>query len=206
MGNQPSAPQPVPPQPQAQPPPLPPVCDANCQRQKLLSGLKNTLDMKEQTKAQDPEGYEQARIAYFTALYGDGWLAKEKQRIANEEVSPKITSYTDQYDNLKKQKSSQQVFVNLMNAVQADQEGDERDLQFLKKQAQLEKDKAHVVNRLTDLGGQPSTSNYMLIILDVVLAILGIGILYLGYTKFYIIKGYLMPNNSVPVGGKRPSH
>jgi hypothetical protein len=202
MGNQPSAPQQAPP---PQPMPLPPVCDSECQRQKLLSGLQTNMDQKEQTKDSDPEGYEQARIAYYTALYGDSWLASEKQRIAQDEISPKITSYSTQYEDLKKQQSSQQVFINLMNALQAQEIGDEKDLDYLKKQFQAEKDKADVLNRLAVLGTQPTDStNYTPIILDIVLAILGIVILYFLYTKFDVIKGYLgMSSSSMVVGGKR---
>jgi hypothetical protein len=198
MGNQPSAPQPSSPQPQPMPPP--PVCDAACHKQKLLSGLKTNLDQKEQTKDQDPEGYEQARIAYYTALNGDGWLSKEKERIAKNEISPKITEYSKQYEDLKKQQQSQQVFVNLMNSLQTQEIEDEQDLHFLKKQVQSEKDKADVLNRLTVLGGQPTTT-YSNIILDIVLAILGLGILYMLYKKFDIIKGYFTP--SAITGGKR---
>lgn len=201
MGNQPSTPQAPPPQPM----PLPPVCDAECQRQKLLSGLQTNMNQKEQTKDSDPEGYEQARIAYYTALYGDSWLASEKQRIAQNEISPKITSYSTQYEDLKKQQSSQQVFVNLMNALQAQETSDEGDLSYLKKQFQDQKDKADVLNRLSQLGTQPSEStNYTPILLDVILAILGLVILYLLYSKLDVIKGYLgMPSPSMVVGGKR---
>jgi hypothetical protein len=204
MGNQPSTPQAPPPQPM----PMPPVCDAECQRQKLLSGLKTTLDQKEQTKDQDPESYEQARIAYYTALYGDSWLMSEKQRIAQDEISPKITSYSTQYEDLKKQQSSQQVFVNLMNALQTQEASDEADLDYLKQQFQQEKDKADVLNRLSQLGTQPvESTNYTPIILDVVLAILGLVVLYLLYSKFDVIKGYLgMSSPSMVVGGKRLRH
>jgi len=201
MGNQPSAPQGT-----AKVAPMapPPVCDANCQRQKLLSGLKMTLDEKEQTKNQDPDGYQQARIAYYTALNGDEWLVKEKERIAKDEISPKITEYTTQYDELKKQQTSQKVFVNLMNSLQAQQAEDQEDLHYLKKQVEAEKDKAAVLNRLTvlDTSSIPST-NYTTILLDVLLAILGIVILYLGYKKFAVIKSYVMPSSAVAVGGKR---
>lgn len=195
MGNQPST---------SQPSQLPPVCDSECQRQKLLSGLKTNLDQKEQTKEQDPEGYEQARIAYNTALYGDTWLASEKQRIARDEISPKITSYTTQYDDLKKQQSSQQVFVNLMNGLQAQQESDEHDLQFLQKQVRAEKDKTDVLNRLTLLGSPSTdTTSYMPILLDVIVAILGIVVLYLLYTKFSTLKRYFGYSSPEVVGGKR---
>ena len=198
MGNQPSAP------PSQDTMPLPPVCDSNCQRQKLLSGLKTNLDLKEQTRNQDPEGYEQARISYYTALYGDGWLITEKDRIARDEISPKITSYTNQYNDLKKEQSSQQVFVNLMNALQAEEVGNEEDLHYLKKQVQIEKDKADALNRLTTLGGTPSSTNYMPIILDVIVAILGLAVLYLAYKKIDVIKGYFgYSSPAVTIGGKR---
>jgi len=199
MGNQPSAP------PSQDPMPLPPVCDSNCQRQKLLSGLKTNLDLKEQTRNQDPEGYEQARISYYTALYGDEWLINEKNRIAKDEISPKITAYTNQYNDLKKEQSSQQVFVNLMNALQAEEVGNEEDLHYLKKQVQSEKDKAAVLNRLTSLGGTPPTpSTYMPIILDVIVAVLGLIVLYLVYKKFDVIKGYFgYSSPAVIMGGKR---
>lgn len=199
MGNQPSTPQPVPPT------PLPPVCDSNCQKQKLLTGLKTNLDQKEQTKSQDPEGYEQARIAYNTALYGDTWIAGEKQRIAKDEISPRVTAYTTQYEDLKKQQSSQQVFVNLANALQAQESSDEKDLQFLKKQVEAEKDKAAVLNRLTVLGSSPTdtTSSYMPIVLDIIVAILGLVVLYLLYTKLGILKRYFGYTSSEVVGGKR---
>jgi len=204
MGNQPSAPQAPPPQPM----PLPPVCDSACQRQKLLAGLQTNLTQKEQTKDTDPEGYEQARIAYYTALNGDSWLITEKQRIAQDEISPKITSYSTQYEDLKKQQSSQQVFINLMNALQTQEVGDEKDLEFLKKQLESEKDKADVLNRLSVLGTQPADSkNYTPIVLDVLLSVLGLVVLYLVYTKFDVIKGYFgMSSPSMIVGGKRLRH
>lgn len=200
MGNQPSTP--------TVPPPVITVCDANCQRQKLLSGLKTNLDLKEETKAQDPEGYEQARIAYYTALNGDSWLISEKDRIAKNEVSPKITEYTNRYNDLKKENSSQKVFVNLMNALKADEANDEENLHYMKKELQSEKDKAAVLDRLTVLGqpSEPST-NYMPIILDVVLAILGLVVLYLGYKKLDTIKGYFgYTSYPMNVGGKRLPH
>lgn len=201
MGNQPSTPQGMPP---VAPMAPPPVCDANCQRQKLLSGLKTTLDEKELTQNQDPEGYQQARIAYYTALNGDEWLVKEKERIARDEIGPKITAYTTQYDDLKKQEKSQKVFVNLMNSLQAQQAEDEQDLHYLKKQVQSEKDKAAVLNRLTVLNTAPiPSSNYTNILLDVVLAVLGLIVLYLGYKKFPVIKSYVMPTPAVTMGGKR---
>lgn len=204
MGNQPSQPS----APSAPPPPLPPVCDADCQRQKLLSGLKTTLDQKTETKDQDPEGYEQARIAYFTALNGQGWLATEKSRIAKEEISPKITGYTNQYKQLTGKEDSQKVFVNLMNSLKAQEVEDDEDLHSLKKQLTVEKDKVSVLNRLSSLSSpsQPST-NYLPIVLEVVMALLGLAILYMLYKKLDVIKRYIgYGQPAAMMGGKRVPH
>lgn len=209
MGNQQSAPPPPQPQPQPTPqapppPPIPPVCDADCQRQKLLSGLKTTLDQKEETQDTDPEGYEQARIAYYTALNGQGWLTDEKNRIASDEIQPVITNYTNQYNELTNQLKTNQVFSNLASSLEAEQKEDEEDLQFLKKQFSKEKDQVDVLNRLTAIGNPQSSSNIVPIIVDFVIVILGLFVLYLIYSKFSIIKGYFgFGQPSMPIGGKR---
>lgn len=208
MGNQPSIHHSAAPTGKAQlvPPPLPPVCDADCQRQKKLEGLKLTMDQKALTQATDPEGYEQARIAYFTQLNGQGWLAEEKQRIANQEISPKVTQYTNQYEQLKSQQQNQQVFLNLMNALKAEESQDETDLAYLEKKANEEKDHADVLNRLAVLNetSAPVATNYWPTILQVAIGILALAIVYLIYSKFSIIKGYFTTgNSSVIVGGKK---
>jgi len=184
MGNQPSAPQPAPPQ-QNIPPPLPPVCDANCQRQKKLSGLKAALDAKTATKDTDPEGYEQARIAYFTELNGQGWLATEKQSIAKTEIEPVLSSYQTRYQSLKQDTKNQGVFVNLMNMLKADEQNDQEDLGYLKKKEESEKDKARTLDRLNQLNASSGPQqSYLPIIVDIALVLLAIFIAYTAYKKF----------------------
>jgi hypothetical protein len=186
---------------------LPPVCDADCQRQKKLDGLKATLDQKTLTQATDPEGYEQARVAYFTELNGQGWLAEEKQRIANEEISPKITGFTNQYEQLKTQQQNQKVFLNLMSALKSEESQDQSNLGFLEKKAQQEKDQVDVLNRLAVINqatGPVSTTNYWPTIVQVVIGILALVIVYLIYSKFGVIKSYVVkPAAAVIVGGKK---
>lgn len=213
MGNQQSSPPPPPPvAPPAPPPPPPPppVCDSACQRQKQLDGLKLTLDQKEETQATDPEGYEQARIAYYTALNGQGWLTEEQNRIAKDEIEPVISGYTSQYNSLNSQIKSNQVFSNLASALQNEQKEDEGDLRFLKKQFQKEKDQADVLNRLTTLTNSPaqtSSSNSLPILADVGIVFLALFVLYLIYSKFSVIKGYFVSQPAaVPIGGKRLPH
>lgn len=206
MGNQQSSSSP--PVPQAPPPPPVPVCDSACQRQKKLDGLKLTLDQKEETQSTDPEGYEQARLAYYTALNGQGWLTQEQTRIAKDEIEPVISKYTTQYNDLNKQIKTNQVFSNLASSLKAEQESDQEDLHFLKKQFQKDKDQADVLNRLTSLGSSPSqtsSSNYLPILADIGIVFLGLFVVYMIYSKFSSIKALFVgsPQSSVPVGGKR---
>jgi hypothetical protein len=192
MGNQPSAPQPAP---QNTPPPLPPVCDAACQRQKTLDGLKAALDAKSATRDQDPEGYEQARINYYTALKGQGWLAEEKNKIAKRDIEPVVSAYTTEFKNLTEQKKNQAVFVNLMSTLKADEENDAENLKYMKHQANENADKARVLNRMNQLSTPDDTSDFPILI-DIILAVLGLYIVYKLYTKF-------VSGASTPTGGKR---
>lgn len=197
MGNQPSAPQPQPAAPQQPaPPPLPPVCDSECQRQKKLSGLKAAFDEKTATRDTDPEGYEQARIAYFTELNGQDWLAQEKQRIASEEISPVITGYRQQYDSLKGEVKNQGVFVNLMNMLKADEEQDKQELGALNKKLQSDKDKADTLNRLNELSKESFTQSTSTVWNTIILAIV-VAILYTVFSKTS------SSANSVQAVGKR---
>jgi len=201
MGNQPSAPQT--PQPQPKPQPLAPVCDSGCQRQKMLDGLKTTLDQKAETRDTDPEGYEQARIAYLTALHGQGWLAKEKERIAKKDVEPTVSSYINQYNSLKKEKQQNDVFVNMANAIKYQEADDEEQIQFLNKEFNKQKNATKVLNRLEILNNLPTqvpTSSGWDLLLNILIAILIIAVVYYGYS-------YYKSRSSVPVGGKRvPSY
>jgi hypothetical protein len=194
MGNQPSAPAPPSSPPPPAPPPLPPPCDPDCQKQKNLVLLKSALDAIDET--QDPEGYQKARIAYFTLLNGQGWLNTEKQRIATEEVQPVLNNYTTQYNSLKGEKQSQSVFTNLSNALIAQEAVDGSDNAFLKKEMAIEKDKADVLNRMNDLASgtpeSPQSGSYIPLIIDII-----IGILIIGFMKIDLIKNMFGVSNSV---------
>lgn len=213
MGNQPSAPPPPPPPAPAPapapapppPPPPPPVCGSECQREKMLAGLKTALEAKESTRDADPAGYQKARIAYYTALNGQGWLQTEKERIAKNEVEPKITSYTDEYENLLGKQKSQSQLVDMMSVLESQQLGDDEELKYLKERLSEDDMQKNVYNRLLELndtGVAPTTpTNYMFLILKLFMGFLAVYVLYMIYKKF-------MTNNSQPVisGGKRVPH
>jgi hypothetical protein len=185
MGNQPSAPAPSAPTQPIAPPPLPPPCDLNCQKQKQLALLKSALDEEEE----GTEAYEKARIAYYTLLNGQGWLNTEKQRIATEVVEPVLKQYTTNYDALKSEKKSQAIFTNLSNMLTSQEDADQSTNVFLKKEMTSEKDRADVLNRLNELNaGTPAPTSYIPMLVDLFIALLAIGVLYFGYTKLDAIK------------------
>jgi len=183
MGNQPSAPAPPNTPPPPPPPPPVPICDAECLREKQLADLKSVLDSTDQFT--DPEKYEQARIAYYTALNGQGWLANERERIAKEEIEPTLSEFSSKYKTLQEETKSQKVFTNLASALKAQVAGDEEDNSFLQKQLAKERDKTQTLLRENEIGAVPySTSSWLPIILDIVYTILGLAIAYLAFTKF----------------------
>ena len=74
-----------------------PVCDLKCQKEKQLKGL---YDIMESSK-NNPVAYEKARLQYYTLKDGQGWLAKEKERKAKEEIEARIQAINAKFDSLK---------------------------------------------------------------------------------------------------------
>ena len=157
-------------------------CDLECQKQKQIVLLKAAFDKAALTKDSDPDGYQKARIAYFTLLNGQGWLQGEKQRIAESDVAPVLKEYTATYNSLKGEQQSQSMFAKLAN-IFTSQPNDNLYADKLKT-------KAEVLNRMNELNsGTPETESaaspgYMSIIIDVIIALLLIVLLYLLYKRF----------------------
>ena len=198
MGNQPSSPQAPAPPPEipVNIPPLPPSCDLECQKQKQLVTLKQAMD-----SAHGTDGYEKARIAYFTLLNGPGWLAQEKGRIAKEDVEPVLSSYTQQYNALRGEQQSQSIFKNLASVLKSQEGADEESNRFLKQQLTAEKDKATTQDRINQLNAgtpysPPQLSRYVSWAIDIVIAILGLFVAYKVYTRFF---GQITMSTDVPV-------
>lgn len=205
MGNQPSSPS----APQAPPPEqsVAPMCDLECQKQKDLVNLKQALDRATVNKDTDPEGYEKARIAYYTLLKGPGWLRSEKDKIAKDEISQKIIDYTTEYNSLKDQQKSQGVYTDMMKVLKLQEQDDSEDNKFLNKQINLIKDKADTLNRLSQLGTSTDYSSWLNTGIDALIVILGLVLLYSLFSKMNSIKALLGfgNNEAVPTvsGGRR---
>jgi len=200
MGNQPSAPAPPAPPAPPPPPPLPPPpppCDMDCQKAKNLALLKSALDTATENQDQNPQGYESARIAYYTLLNGQGWLTSEKDRIAREEVQPILSSYNSTYTALKGETQSQKAFMSLANNLKAQEAGDKESNTFLQKQINEEKDKADVLDRLNSFHTPAASFSYIPIIIDILIVGIMIGCLYLGYTKFDRIRNFFASTPSI---------
>ena len=162
-----------------------------CQRQKQLDGLKIALDTATATKDSDPEGYETARVAYYTLLEGNTWLANEKDTIAKQEIEPVLTDYSNRYNDLKDRKEQHDIFVNLAATLENQEKTGEAELSFLNKKITTEKVDTDVLNRLTQLKGSPTPQfDWILYLLYGIIGIFGIYVFYLLVTK--AIK-YLQP-------------
>ena len=74
-----------------------PVCDLKCQKEKQLKGLYHIME----SSKNNPVAYEKARLQYYTLKDGQGWLAKEKEKKAKEEIEAKIQSINAKYESLK---------------------------------------------------------------------------------------------------------
>jgi hypothetical protein len=196
MGNQTSSPQPS----TLSLPSLPPVCDMACQRQKQLDGLKTALDTATTTKDSDPEGYEKARVAYYTLLEGNTWLATEKDTIAKQDIEPVLSQYSTQYNELKNRKKEQNIFVNLAATLKEQEKGDEEELAFLNEETGKDRVETDVLNRLTQIKGSPTYQfDWFIYLLYGIIGVLGLYVVYLIITK---IISYIYPSQTTVLGGK----
>ena len=172
-----------------------------CQRQKQLNGLKTALDTATTNKDSDPEAYEKARVAYYTLLEGNTWLATEKDSIAKQEIEPVLSQYSTQYNELKNRKKQQDIFVNLAATLKNQEKGDEEELAFLNNETGKEKVHTDVLNRLTELHGAPVPQfDWILYLLYFITGALALYVVYLIITK---IIGSVFPSQATIVGGMK---
>jgi hypothetical protein len=135
--------------------------------------IKNAYTLMKNAK---PDAYEQARIHYYTLKEGQGWLRTEKERLITTEIDPFLNQLNDEFKDLMNSSSSSQ------NSNNTNEIGDEAETRYLKKKLMQEKDKVSIHNRLLVLGSNNNTivnTSWLPFILDILIAILGISIVYL---------------------------
>jgi hypothetical protein len=168
-----------------------PACDSACQRQKQLDGLKTALDEATATRSEDPEKYKQARLAYYTLLNGQGWLQKEKDQIAKREIEPVLSKYSTKYKALKEEKNQQQTISGLATRMLDKQNEEQDELNFLNKNLKDSNTQKDILNRTTELGTPSPYSTSILYLLYAVMGLLAFIVLYLLYTKRYVLMSYI---------------
>jgi len=93
------------------------VADANVDKQVKISTAFATLQAAENARHVAPDAYSAARIAYYTLVKGDSWLAEEQARIAQVEAQPVVNGYVAQYNGIKAKKDQQQSTIDVVNGV-----------------------------------------------------------------------------------------
>lgn len=135
--------------------------------------IKNAYTLMQNAK---PDAYEQARIHYYTLKEGQGWLRTEKERLITTEIDPFLNQLNDEFKNLMNFGSNSQSSNN------TNEIGDEAETRYLKKKLMKENDDIAVRNRLLILGSNNTTivnTSWLPFIFDILIAILGITIVYL---------------------------
>jgi len=73
------------------------IVDSTLNRDQQIEASFRDLQLAESTRAEAPQVYENARIAYYTLLEGEGWKEKEKERIEKVEIEPAVSKYQTAY-------------------------------------------------------------------------------------------------------------
>ena len=164
------------------------ACDVKCQREKELELLQGALHHATLKKGVDPEAYETARINYYTLKEGQGWLHKEKERKAIQEIDPIIDSYRSKINAVTVSKAVRDAKTQALKDIESEQVGDEDDVRFMHHLVTKESNKAGVRRRYLDLGGGfdgtgGSGSDWWSIFLDILICFMVLGLVYLLVNK-----------------------
>jgi len=100
------------------------------------------------------------------ATKGHGALSSQKDSQARDEAETVIRNYTQQYESLK---------TPVKNT---------KDVTELKKEIKKEKSQTDILNRLSQFANVPSTFDWLGLILDGVIAMFGIILVYLVFSRF----------------------
>lgn len=154
------------------------------------------------TRDDDPETFEAARTRYYFLTKGQAWLDQEKKRIAAEKLDPVLAEYRDMYTSLHSEAAVQKGYTDSIEAIRNKQEeikgSTDRQRSFLAKLMSDESQKKSAYNRYIELTNPSSVPTSeepteevpfivryfsefpasFSVIMDVILALLIIGILY----------------------------
>lgn len=82
-------------------------------RDALVRNARESLLGAENGRSQNPDGYQQARVNYYTLLQGEGWLNTERERVGNE-VEREINNYQERILSLSKRLDAQTQYSDII--------------------------------------------------------------------------------------------
>ncbi len=114
--------------------------NAKMGRDGQIGNARLTLFEAEEGREENPDGYQQARVNYYTLLQGEGWLTTEEQRM-RAEVDREIQSYQERILSLSKRLDAQSQYSDIIRNTSDRVLQAKDDLQFMVNsfQEQLEK-------------------------------------------------------------------
>jgi hypothetical protein len=176
------------------------ACDVQCHRDKELKRLSSDVLRIIPNREKDPEAYEKARTAYYTVKEGQGWVAAENEKKANEAVQPILDSYQAKFDKMKEDMIYADAAAQAKQDALNNQVGDEDEVRFIHREIMKERDEASVYQRLQELAGIPVDvyawlPSFLDLVLGVTILVLVFQIFIQG--KLSNIKNYFTNNNGV---------
>jgi hypothetical protein len=88
-------------------------------REQQIATSFRALQAAENSRAQNPEGYQEARTAYYTLTQGQDWLSAERSRLLNAEVIPAVSSYIQSINDITERKAQQDTTKAVVGSVQS---------------------------------------------------------------------------------------
>ena len=155
------------------------ACDIPCQQQKKLKTLQDAYMSASSKAGIDPEGYEKAKIAYFSLRDGPTWLHHYKEQKAEQEA--------DQYIRKRRQVKDTQDYHSAQQPIQED------DYSFAQKYFKNKKDKNDVEWRLFSFTQTSNWYSYLELGLTIIFSLFIIYQLLTG--KFQKILNYFRGNS-----------
>ena len=151
------------------------ACDIECQRNKELKRLSSEMVTAIQNKEKDPEGYERARVAYYTYKEGQEWAHTDTEKKATDSVQTIIDEYQQKFDAMKATVDRNAMMEQARQDVMNQQVGDEDEIRFLHSEIEKERNGASVYQRSRELDSFPKDfTGWIPSFLDLILLVLGL--------------------------------
>jgi hypothetical protein len=177
------------------------------QEEMLLAKALQTFQIAARKKEEDPEGFEAARMRYYSLKNGPSWTAQEQKRIEGDKIDPVIAKFRDMYESLSSEQDVQKAYTDSVSTIRDKQQdltdNAEKRVSFFGKLIETEKQKKGAFDRMVELTSRSPAGNSAIpqdvplvvkyfssypasfsTILDVVLAVIILFVLYLGLRKY----------------------